>query len=335
MITVDETRCQSVADILRRIEIPASEEDAPLVGLRSEDLPNFYLALVAICHQTSPAGGVQLHGRLASGRDLFGWDFLRSRWAEQVAADSTLNTPQRWALLSTAEVETLLTDTSGLSTLTDAAGRALLLRDIGEHLRRTGLDGASDLLIRAEGRLESQSPAGLYSLLSAMRAYRDPVQKKSSFFLELMRTQCGWQYVDPENLGAPVDYHEVRGHLRVGTVVVEDPLLLDAIRRGAEITSDQDVAIRMAVYRAIQCISRVLPSSDPATLHYLFWNLFRRCCGRTVQHCDSCGSNCGLPVRYRNAFSPVKLDGCVLRRACTSAGDENKIVEHVHTTDYY
>ncbi len=335
MIIVDETRCQRVADILRRIEIPASEEDEPLGGLTSEDLPNFYLAVVAICHQTSPIGGMQLRGRLASGTELFGWDYLRSRWAEQVADDPTLNTPERWERLSGEDVDHLFADRSGKQTLNDPVGRALLLRDIGEHFRRTGLTQASDLLRLGESKLESESPSGMYSLLSAMRAYRDPVRKKSSFFLELMRNQCGWKYVDLKNLGAPVDYHEVRGHLRLGTVTVEDRMLLDAIQRKAEVTPEQDIAIRMAVYKAIQRISQALPKSDPATLHYLFWNLFRRCCARVNQHCDSCGSLCGLPVRYRNAFAPIRSDGCVFRQVCANAGAGDQIVEHMHSTDYY
>lgn len=77
---------------------------------------------------------------------------------------------------------------------------------------------AADLLICSESRLEFAAPAGLYRRLAGIRAYRDPVRKKSSFLLELLRSQCGWQFVDVENLSAPVDYHEVRGHFRLGTV---------------------------------------------------------------------------------------------------------------------
>ena len=335
MVIVDEDRCEKVVGILSRIEIPAPDEDDQLSRVNPQDLPNFYFAIVAICHQTSPVGGVQLHGRLADGREKFGWDYLRLRWADRVAADPTLNTPRVWERLSSQDLQSLLADETEMVSLTDAEGRALLLRDMGEHFRAAGLQRASDLLIASKGRLESLSPPGLYDLLSRMQAYRDPVRKKSSFFLDLMRTQCGWRYLDATNLGAPIDYHEVRGHLRVGTVVIQDAALLDVVRRGVETTAEQDLAIRMAVHRAIQYISRALGKIDAPTLHYLFWNLFRRCCGRTNQHCDTCGPTCGLPARYRDAFAPIEQDACVLNGVCASAGAANKLIEHVYSTDYF
>jgi hypothetical protein len=150
-----------------------------------------------------------------------------------------------------------------------------------------------------------------------------------------MRSQCGWRYVDAENLGAPVDYHEIRGHLRVGTVVIRDSVLLEAIRTGREVTSEQDLAIRSAVYAAVQSISRSVGRTDAATLHYLFWNLFRRCCGRTNPHCQSCGESCGLPVRYRTAFAGATPNACLLSAVCASANTSVKLLEHLHTSDYY
>jgi hypothetical protein len=335
MVTLDEGKCKQVAEILRKIEVPPANEDDRLPGMEVTNLPNFYLAVVAICHQTSPQGGVQLRGQLADGTEKFGWDYLRSRWAERVVASPSLNTPSGWAQLQLEDVEALFVDELGRSSLTDCAGRASLLRDLGEHFRTAGTKGAADLLIRSESRLESAVPAGLYRRLAEIRAYRDPVRKKSSFFLELMRSQCGWQFVDVENLSAPVDYHEVRGHFRLGTVVIEDPALLNAINAGAEVTPEQDVAIRSAVSKAIRRISELLSRSDVATLHYLFWNLFRRCCGRSEQHCGSCGAACGLPDRYRQAFASVNASACLLNAVCSSAGAEHKLTEHRCVTDYY
>jgi hypothetical protein len=335
MVSVDDGRCQEVAEILRAIHIPSADEDEPLVGLTTDTLPNFYLSIVAICHQTSPIGGVQLRGQLADGSEKFGWDYLRLRWSEQVIADPELNTPTAWARLEARDLARLLKDVKGASTLADAEGRAALLRDLGERLDSSGMTGAGDLLTAAQSRLEAESPKGLYRHLAAFRAYRDPVRKKSCFFLELMRSQCGWRYVDAENLGAPVDYHEIRGHLRVGTVVIRDSVLLEAIRTGREVTSEQDLAIRSAVYAAVQSISRSVGRTDAATLHYLFWNLFRRCCGRTNPHCQSCGESCGLPVRYRTAFAGATPNACLLSAVCASANTSVKLLEHLHTSDYY
>src|ERR1039458_3510663 len=79
LVEVDSERCAAVAALLRRVEIPSAEEDAPLLGVGVKVLPNLYLALVAICHQTSPKGGRRLEVVTDSGQSLFGWDRSEER----------------------------------------------------------------------------------------------------------------------------------------------------------------------------------------------------------------------------------------------------------------
>jgi len=118
MVTLNEGKCQQVAEILRKIEVPPAEEDDKLPGMEVSDLPNFYLAIVAICHQTSPQGGIQLRGQLADGTERFGWDYLRCRWAERVVASPALNTPSGWAQVRSEDVRLCL-----LMSLADQASR--------------------------------------------------------------------------------------------------------------------------------------------------------------------------------------------------------------------
>ena len=58
--------------------------------------------------------------------------------------------------------------------------------------------------------------SNLLNTLGNFSAYRDPVRKKSLFFLSLLRNSGLASFSDDGNLGPPVDYHEVRGHLRIG-----------------------------------------------------------------------------------------------------------------------
>src|SRR5450759_4351960 len=328
-------QCRRVAEMLAQVLIPLPDEDTPLDSVAPAELPNFYLSIVAICHQTSPLGQRRLEGRTRDRRRLFGWDYLRCRWAERVADNPALNTPATWAGLEAADIERILQDESGESTISDAAGRASLLQDIWQQMLRTRLSSAREIFDQSQGHLISSSPLGLFARLETLRAYSDPVRKKSCFFLELMRGQCGWSYADPSNLGAPVDYHEVRGHLRLGTVAIVDSTLETKVRSGQQTTDEEDQAIRGAVYEAIGEISRLLGSTDPATLHYLFWNFFRQCCGREIPHCGGCDESCGLPARYRNAFKHLSTAGCLFRPICPSAGRANKLTEHFHRTDFY
>jgi hypothetical protein len=185
---------------------------------------------------------------------------------------------------------------------------------------------------RAEGWLSRPDGEGLLNQLAKFSAYRDPVRKKTVFFLALMRNLKLWDIADSNNLAAPVDYHEVRGHLRCGTVEILDPDLATRIRSGVGVSEDEDVAIRGAVSDAIMEISRSTRLS-PSSLHYLFWNVFRACCKRDVTHCEGCPVECELPERY--AALTLSNRACVFSSVCASRGLSNKLVEHHFRTDFY
>ena len=90
-----------------------------------------------------------------------------------------------------------------------------------------------------------------------------------------MRNTGLWTYKDPENLGAPVDYHEVRGDLRIGTINVLDESLKSKLLKGEPVTAEEDIALRGAVFNAIMFLSDETRLRNPSQLHYLFWNVFR------------------------------------------------------------
>ena len=168
LVEVDSERCAAVAALLRRVEIPSAEEDAPLLGVGVKVLPNLYLALVAICHQTSPKGGRRLEGVTDSGQSLFGWDYLRARWAERIVQDPDRNTPEFWANIGEKDLELLLQDANGVSTITDLVGRTELLRDLGEGMHRPCARSADELHRASRGMLESEEPLGLYGRLARL-----------------------------------------------------------------------------------------------------------------------------------------------------------------------
>ena len=329
LVTVDLQKCAAVAGVLARHVIPAAtEENANALGLPASALPNFYFLTVAICHQTSPVGQPRLGGTLTTGEKAWGWDYLRRRLAERACDDLSLLDPLHWQRLDARELGKLLEAQEGPVHLTDPERRAALIRDAGTRMAANGWSGADAIYSEEAGWLLRGS-RGILVRLGEFDAYRDPVRKKSYYLLELLRNECGWQYRDPENLGAPVDYHEVRGHLRLGTVRVLDPELESRLKARAPVDHQADVAIRTAVARAIEEIAKVVGSTDAPTLHYLFWNIFRSCCGRESTHCSTCGPDCVLPARYR--FGTTE---CLLAPACASRGAP-VFVEHQHETDFY
>lgn len=210
-----------------------------------------------------------------------GWDYLQRKLIEQLAERPELLDPGEWATWSQERLEQIYDDSQAGRTLSDPGRRAELIRDLGIVMNQNSWMHLSDLYDLAECRVATGSPH-ILGLLQQFEAYRDPVRKKSLFLLGLMRNSEGWKYADEAEIGPPVDYHEVRGHLRIGTVKVKSLVLREKIQSQQGVTEQEDVAIRSAVYAAIAHVARMLDRQkvDPMVLHYLFWNVFRTVCHR-------------------------------------------------------
>jgi hypothetical protein len=332
-VLVDLAACDRLARLLARMQVPGDREESELPGIPKSDVGNFYLALVAICHQTSPRGMPPLQGHV-NGVPLRGWDYLAAKLEEAVAANQELLDPECWAKLSAANIRRLFVDEVTGDRLTDPEGRAALLRDLGKKMRRCGWHRADDFYANSHGNVAG-GPTSLLAVLRQFTAYSDPVAKKSSFFLALMRN-CGlWKYRDEHALPPPVDYHEVRGHLRIGTVRIVDTALAAKVRTGTAVSAAEDIAIRRCVGDAIVNISTASGIRNPSQLHYLFWNVFRSVCTRDSPQCFSMSAGNGLPRRYRTLILSELGNRCLFAEVCTSAGTADPICEHVVDTHYY
>jgi hypothetical protein len=319
---------------LKAQSIPVDREESSLHGFKRSEIGNFYLLLVAICHQTTPRDGLPLEGKIGK-RTLRGWDYLSAKLENAARLDRQILSPAFWRDITAARLREMFRDETFGETLTDPDGRARLIRDLGHQMRTKGWKSADEIYDAAYGNVSTGS-SNLLDLLSEFYAYRDPVHKKAFFFLALMQNSRLWVYSDPDHVGAPVDYHEVRGHLRLGTVQILDPDLRSKLLSGSEVTSGEDVSIRQAVHEALMLVSKYSGINNASQLHYLFWNIFRSCCTRENPHCVACSSTCTLPSRY----VPLTLIDrgerhCPFSGVCESFGREPKLLEHIVRTDYY
>jgi hypothetical protein len=326
-VVVDQLACQRVASILARAGIPEDREDVRL-SLSSDQVGNFYLGLVAICHQTQT-----LRGRVA-GVSARGWDYLQARWLEAAQRDARLLTPESWASLSADALARAFADPEAGNTLTAVERRVGLLNDLGRGMLRGGSGSLGDLYELSGTRIATRTP-NLVSLLGAFRAYNDPVRKKTFFLLGLMRNSVGWVYADEENLGAPVDYHEVRGHLRLGTVLVHDARLRDKLLRRIPVEESEDVVLRACVAEAIRSIAELAGVRDCMRLHYLFWNLFRSVCLREHPYCRTPPPDSALPAQYAHLVGGEGGERCPFCAVCSSADLPERYLEHSFETDWY
>ena len=83
IVEVDRAACARVAQWLAAQQIPADAEETTLPGLSEVEIGDFYLFLVAICHQTSPQGVPPLLGTV-NGQSRRGWDYLLNRFEQLV-----------------------------------------------------------------------------------------------------------------------------------------------------------------------------------------------------------------------------------------------------------
>jgi hypothetical protein len=333
-VAVDIDACRRVSALIRSRNIPADHEDSSLDGITPREIGNFYLLLVAICHQTSPRGKPPLEGNVGE-RHFRGWDYLSAKLEAAVRENPDILSPAYWATITGDGLRDLFRDKTLGDRLSDPSGRALLIADLGTKMLEHGWTCADDIFAKAQ-RCVATGPNNLVKLLSFFRAYDDPVHKKTFFFLAVMQNSGLWVYADSDKLGAPVDYHEVRGHLRIGTVQIHDEELRAKLLSGREVSAQEDLLIRDTVHKALMFISDRSGLHNASQLHYLFWNVFRSCCTRDNPHCNSCPSSCSLPERYVPlALFPDGKRRCPFSPVCQSVGREPKLIEHNFETDYY
>jgi len=333
-VAIDVVTCRRLGALLKSQPVPEEREEQSLEGFTTKQVGNFYLVLVGICHQTSPLNGQVLEGNIGE-RKLRGWDYLSAKLEAQARQNPQFLSPKSWSQISESDVRRIFRGQHVGGRLTDPAGRAQLIRDLGRKMHSHSWEYADQIYQNCDGRILTGSP-NLINVLSSFKAYSDPVKKKSFFFLSLMQNRGVWTYTDPTNLAAPVDYHEVRGHLRLGSVRINDVELRAKLMAGSEVTPEDDILIRQAVQEALGRISDYSGLCNPSRAHYAFWNIFRSCCTRENPHCKACPSNCTLPERY----VPLTLfpDGtrrCAFSDVCASANIKQKFQESRVKTNYY
>lgn len=329
-VTVNYGKCDELIKIITSVNLPVDKEEETVIELEQDTLKNLYFVIVAICHQTSPLQCERLNG-FVRGKQYFGWDYLREKWLFETKNKPEIVYPKFLSKITGDQVEEILRDENGLSTIFDPSGRAELLRDLGNKMEVNEFTSVENIFKKSKGYINSNSinVKGLLELLGNFTAYSDPVEKKSIFFLSLMKNNKFWSYEDEENLGPPVDYHEMRGHLRFGSVEIVDECLYSKLLNNVEISEEEDIQIRRAVFDAILYISKKLEIS-PSVLHYFFWNVFRSCCNGTEVHCYEC-IECRLPERYKDL-----TDGnCIFQKYCASKGKSKKINEPKVNTIFY
>lgn len=311
---IDSKKCIKIARHIAECGgVPPDREDPMPCSFPDAVKHNAWFTIVGINQQTTPVVGLALKGTI-NGEKRYGWDYLLQK-AIAVSNENPGMFTAEWLTAVTADsLRALYYDVEEGDTLNQAEIRAMLLNDMGEFLKRNAWESVHEAYLASGGYLVRSDGKGILQALTGAKAYQDPVQKKAFYFLAIMKNEGLWQYKDILNLGPPVNYHEQRLHLRLGTVKIIDAEFERKIRMRENITDQEDIEIRFAVRRAIEFIAQLLDAT-PSSLHYYLWNYGRNDCSRDKPHCESCGKGCKLPERYRI----LGIDRCVFASVCQSA----------------
>jgi hypothetical protein len=334
IISINEEKVNQIASILISTNIPHEEESSPHEfnwDKNLKDLANCYLAIVAICHQTSPQGEVRLSGSV-KGVNKEGWDYLNEKFLTQSMLDPCLATPIYWAKLTPSDLSEIYDDDEKGRTLNRINERTFLINDLGRRMSNEGFTHIEDIFNSYQKRIGGEK--GFLPHLKKFEAYSDPLSKKAFFFLSLVKNECGWSPIDPQNILSPIDYHELRGHLRIGTIIINDNNLLRKVRNGIPLSVQEDLEIRAKAQLANSQIAS-LSGFTSSVLHYLLWNVFRNCCPRESHqtHCESCVDNCNLPSQYKGMM--IYHGNCIFSQVCSSKNLINKVVDPPYVGHYY
>jgi len=329
-VAVNFERCHEIATVLQDMRLPQELVRQAIFSSDRKVVGNFNLLLVAICHQTQ-----KIHGKV-DGRWCRGWDYLQQRLNQYCRINPDILEIDSWATLTQASFERALCHSTEDATIPDVSSRVKLINDLGYQMKRAG-HASFEQLYDAKNRRCSGEMSIISFLKESTQAYADPVEKKARLLIGLLRDVHGWEFSNAHELGAPVDYHEIRGHLRMGTVVINDRMLEAKIKSDC-VSDREDRLIRDGVSDAIEAIARYAEGTDPLKVHYILWKYFRVVCRREEPNCRARNPPAfeQLDPAYIEAFNmSAGSSGCAFSSFCDSFKGKHFKAEYSYDGTYY
>jgi hypothetical protein len=330
LVAVNFERCREVAHVIHDMRLPAALVRQTLFSSDRKLVGNFNLLLVAICHQTQ-----KIHGNV-DGEWCRGWDYLERKLNRHCQSNPDLLEFGAWTTLTRTCFERALCQSAEDAIEMDVASRVQLINDLGYQMTRAGYT-SFEQLYDAKKRRCSGDMSIVSFLKERTRAYSDPVEKKARLLIGLLRDAHGWQFSNDHELGAPVDYHEIRGHLRIGTVVIHDKMLAAKIESDS-VSDNEDSLIREEISGAIDAIAQYSERADPLKVHYVLWKYFRTICRRDEPNCSARKRSAldQLDPLYAKAFDKsAGVNGCAFSSVCVSFKDQTFDAEYKYEGTYY
>lgn len=221
------------------------------------------------------------------GAERKGSDYLWRAWLRPLHEDPGFYIPARQAALTRGELESLLLADDGTAPMPAADLHLAQAQAYGRDMLALGLSPAG---LVAAANWEPQPLAAFLADLDHVGGYKeDPLRKKAGLLaLILAQRPERWLRPGPSEAFPPViDYHLMRSCLRIGLVDVLDAGLAEALQSRQLVAPDEEWAVRLAAYRAVETLARRSGRAMGA-IDWFFFNARRRCPEMTEPECGRC-----------------------------------------------
>jgi sugar/nucleoside kinase (ribokinase family) len=240
---------------------------------------------------------------LIDGKKQKGSDYLWQAYMRPLEVDPELYTPERQADLTRAEMLDLFRADDGSDPMPALDLHLAQARQYGRDML------ALKLIPRQIIEQVQSSPKPLKTfleLLDHVGGYKeDPLRKKSGLlaFILNQRPEGFLSFCEDEEVTPVIDYHAMRGCLRMGLVKVVDGALIEKLTSREVLLPSEEQAVRYAAYEAISQVARRYGRSMGA-VDWFFFNSRKRCPEMTEPDCQQCPVD-PICAHEKELFQPV------------------------------
>jgi len=277
VIEVNEHQCFKLAEMIKEIRIGYEKTlTKPLLESQENALRLFFYYM-AINYDTRGISGY------VNGRYYRGSEYLYHVMRRQIEANPQAFNADAMVSLTLESFKNWFGGPE-FCEVRRPEERITLLRNAAEVLLRRYEGNVSNLLEESQGFIEGER--GLKRRLSEIKAFDDPLAKKTMVLLLFLHYEGLFRIRDPENVTVGIDYHLQRIALRSGIVEVVDDRLERKLKLRRFVSNEAHHKIRKVCLGAYMLIGQRLKWCM-IDVDQLFWQIGRNCCLYT--HPPFCG----------------------------------------------
>lgn len=308
-VRLNQEQIERVSDIVKQFEGAAAFDfigkDFPPAS-HPQTVDYFFATILQQFSFWDTKNDVYDHPLVAAidGDTLKGSAYLFRAFRRPPESDPDFYSPRRQAGLTRADMVNLFKADDGSDPMP-----ALDLHL--EMAQRYGADmlalGRTPLQILASAQQSSAPLKALLEDLDKISGYKeDPLRKKSNLLALVLnqRPEHFLSFGEGEAVPPVIDYHTMRGCLRMGLIDVLDEGMKAKITARQIVTAEEEWAVRYACYLAVEEVVRVSGKSLGAVDWFFFAYSRQRCPEMSVPVCADCAVNPVCTHRVE-LFQPV------------------------------